>query len=122
MIPALRHQLETSGESATLYLSGSLTSADAQSLCDLCAALPPRVHTLRLDMHGVSRLDADAMCTVRAVLRHWRSARGGDFRLSFSTKHMIATLAEGNLALPRRIAPWLPQGGGASEAMTAAFL
>jgi hypothetical protein len=35
---------------------------------------------------------------------------------------MIATLAEGNLALPRRIAPWLPQGGGASEAMTAAFL
>jgi hypothetical protein len=53
------------------------------------------VRTLRLDLHGVAHVNDMAMIAVRAVLRYWREARAGSFRLSLTSEHLRATYAEG---------------------------
>ncbi len=100
-------QAEVSDDSATLYLSGALSPGDAFSLGRACAELPDRVRTLRLDLHGVTRMEDDAFSSVRGVLRYWRESRGGSFRVSLTTDSMIATYGEGSFADPRlgRTAP-----------------
>jgi hypothetical protein len=47
---------------------------------------------LRLDLHGIGQLSAEATGAVRLLLRHWRETRNGEFRLS--TSHMLATLTD----------------------------
>ncbi|MEO5815820.1 MAG: hypothetical protein ABIT20_11120 [Gemmatimonadaceae bacterium] len=98
MSNALHHELEVADDSATLYLSGTLCADDASSLRNACGALPSRVHTLRLDLHGISHLQDDAMGAVRDVLRYWRESRGGSFRLSLASERIVATYGEGRFA------------------------
>jgi hypothetical protein len=92
---ALHLSMEIADDSATLYVSGTLCAGDAFSLSRACGELPERVLTLRLDLHGVTHMEEDAMLAVRGVLRYWRETRGGSFRLSFATERLIATYSEG---------------------------
>ncbi|HEV7993157.1 MAG TPA: hypothetical protein VGP25_15135 [Gemmatimonadaceae bacterium] len=91
MTTRLEHALEVSERSATLYLSGALSAADAFPLRRICREIPACVRTLRLDLHGVSEIDQGAMETVRAVVRYWKHSRGGSFRLSIASEHLVAT-------------------------------
>ncbi|MEO6525864.1 MAG: hypothetical protein ABIP93_04510 [Gemmatimonadaceae bacterium] len=97
------HALEVSDGSATLYLSGTLSSADAFPLRRVCREIPAHVRTLRLDLHGVTNLDQGAMETVRAVVRYWRHSRGGGFRLSVATPHLVATVTRHDALAPVRV-------------------
>lgn len=94
-------QAEVSDDSATLYLSGTLSVGDAFSLRRACADLPVSVRTLRLDLHGLTPMDDQAFSSVRGVLRYWRESRGGSFRVSLTTDSMVATYGEGSFADPR---------------------
>ena len=123
MSEALHHEIEVADDSATLYLHGVLAAGDAERLSDACGSLPLRVRTLRLDLHGLSRLEDDAMIAVRAVLRYWRESRGGSFRLSLASERIVATYGEGSFA---QAAPSLrnahPHVVEATAAMTAMYL
>lgn len=90
MTDRMHHQLELAGEAATLYVTGSLGYDDVERLAGVCAATPMRVRTLRVDLHGLGQLSADAIGAVRQLLHFWRDSRRGEFRLT--TSHMVATL------------------------------
>lgn len=118
MTHRMNHQLEIVGGTATLYIGGTLGYESADALIDLCTAIPIRVRTLRLDLHGLGQLSADATGTIRLLLRHWRESRRGDFRLS--TSHMLATLRE---VTETRIRLHVTSGGPrVSESLTATYL
>ena len=113
-----------SGGSATLYISGVLSASDAFRLRRVCVAVPERVRTLRLDLHGVTSLEEGAMDAVRAVVRYWRETRQGSFRLSFATEHILATIREGD-AVPAQVQgveTLAPYPGGRSPALMGTFL
>ena len=88
----MQHQLEMVGETATLYISGTLGFDNVDTLIRICRVMPSRVRTLRLDLHGLGQLSAEATSTVRLLLQHWRESRHGEFRLT--TSHLLATLHE----------------------------
>jgi uncharacterized protein YfiM (DUF2279 family) len=88
----MHYQLEVAGETATLYLAGTLSNEDGRTLCDVCGALPASVRTLRLDLHAIGSMSAEATSIVRGLLRHWRDHRRGEFRLS--TSYLLATCTE----------------------------
>jgi ABC-type transporter Mla MlaB component len=90
MTQRMQCQVEMVGETATLYVSGTLGRENLGTLAHLCAAMPERVRTLRLDLHALGQLSAEAMAAVRLLLGHWQRTRHGEFRLS--TSHMVATL------------------------------
>jgi ABC-type transporter Mla MlaB component len=94
----LHHEVEIADESATLYLSGTLSAHDAFTLSRVCGDIPKRVRTLRLDLHGITCMEDDAMTAVRGVLRYWRESRGGSFRLSLASERIVATYGEGTFA------------------------
>ena len=123
MTGALHHEIEVADDSATLYLHGVLSAGDADVLNGACHCLPERVRTLRLDLHGLTRLEDDAMAAVRAVLRFWRASRGGSFRLSLASERIVATYGEGSFA---STAPSLRNAPAhvveATPAMTAMYL
>ena len=97
---ALRHEIEVAEDSATLYLTGELCAADAFALSAACSELPTRVHTLRLDLHGVTHMQDDAMGAVRSVLRYWRESRL--MKLAPVSQEMVLNyVAEHVLGLPR---------------------
>lgn len=114
----LHHEIEIADESATLYLSGGLSAGDAVALNHLCSDIPKRVNTLRIDLHGVTQMEADAMTAVRGVLRYWRESRGGSFRLSLASERIIATYGEGKFATP----PLKSGVGEAVPSLTAMYL
>lgn len=123
MTTPLHHEIEVADDTATLYLSGTLSAGDEFALGRACGDLPARVRTLRLDLHGVTRLTDDAMCAIRGVLRYWRESRGGSFRLSLSSDRIVATYGEGSFAdssLGLRTA--LPHVVEATPARTAMYL
>jgi ABC-type transporter Mla MlaB component len=95
MSSTMRYAMEVAGDTATVYVTGSLAATDAFALNRACGELPERVRTLRLDLHGVAHVNDMAMIAVRAVLRYWREARAGSFRLSLASEHLIATYDEG---------------------------
>jgi ABC-type transporter Mla MlaB component len=88
----LNYQLELAGDTATLYLLGGLGYQHVASLFAACATIPSHIRTLRLDLHGIGQMSAEATGAVRLLLRHWRETRHGEFRLS--TSHMLATLSD----------------------------
>jgi hypothetical protein len=94
MTTGLQHSLEVSDVSATLYLGGTIAGADAFMLRGVCRDIPERVRTLRLDLHAVTKLDDGAMNTIRSLVRYWRETRGGGFRLSFASEHLVATYVD----------------------------
>jgi ABC-type transporter Mla MlaB component len=120
MTTRLAHALEVSDASATLYLSGTLSGADAFQLRGVCRDIPGHVRTLRLDMKAVTRLEEGAMDTVRALIRYWRESRQGGFRLSFASEQLVATMVEDGLAETR--ASLAEQFGGRAAALTGMFL
>src|SRR5258705_12655445 len=92
------HQLEVVGATATLFVSGTLGYEHVGKLIELCGAIPSRVRTLRVDLHGLGQLSADATGAVRMLLQHWRGNRNGEVRLS--TSHMGPTPREVTGARP----------------------
>lgn len=118
MTRGLRHQVELVGQTATLYITGTLGGGYTDTLLDVCAALPPGVRTLRVDLHGLGQLDAESLGTIRQLLRTWRETRHGDFRLN--TSYLRATLHE--VSPPARLpaAPW--NGAPVNEALLATYL
>ncbi|MGZ5261772.1 MAG: hypothetical protein ACXWC0_29510 [Burkholderiales bacterium] len=123
MVTSLHHEIEVAKDSATLYLAGTLCAEDAFALGRACSELPERVHTLRLDLHGITHMEDDAMGAIRAVLRYWRESRGGSFRLSLASDRIVATYGEGRFANSHfglRSAP--PHIVEASPALTAMYL
>lgn len=120
---SLRHEIEVAHDSATIYLSGTLHEQDAFMLGRACGDLPARVRTLRLDLHGVTDMNADAMGAIRGVLRYWRESRGGSFRLSLSSDRIVATYGEGAFANPTMgLRCALPHVVDAMPALTAMYL
>jgi ABC-type transporter Mla MlaB component len=117
---AIQFQLETSGTTATMYLSEELSLDHLDELCEACAALPPQVRTLRLDLHGVRRLGEQMMSTLRALMRAWRATRGGECHLSFNTENLVITYTERDFASTPARTPW--RARSATDAMTAAYL
>ena len=120
MTTRLAHALEVSDASATLYLSGTLTAADAFPLRGVCRDIPGHVRTLRLDLKAVTQMEEGAMDTVRALIRYWRESRQGGFRLSFASEQLVATIVESGLA-ETRAALGEPFAGRAA-ALTGMFL
>ena len=90
MTERMDYQMELSGETATLYVTGALGHEHVDTLIHACRATPAR--TLRVDLHGLGALSADAISAVRELLHFWRDTRRGDFRLT--TSHMVATVHE----------------------------
>ena len=95
MVSKVRHSVEVGGDTATMYLSGRFGDGDEFLLNRLCNELPAQVRTIRLDMHALDGMGAEAITAVRSVLRYWRERRGGAFRLSLSSTFLVATYAEG---------------------------
>ena len=92
MTDRMHHQLELVGRTATLYVTGALGYEHVDTLIGVCAMAPARARTLRVDLHALGQLSADALGAVREILHYWRDSRHGDFRLT--TSHMVATLRE----------------------------
>jgi ABC-type transporter Mla MlaB component len=115
----LQHSLEISARSATLYLAGTLTGSDAFPIRRICREIPAQVSTLRLDLHGVTRLDDGAMDTIRSLVRFWRETRRGGFRLSFASEHLVATCVDAG-ANPSDHA--IDRFAGCKAALTGMFL
>ncbi len=87
--PPMRYQLEVAGESAAVYVSGSLDIESAGTLLEVCRSLPAQIRTLRLDLRSIGAMSACATDAVRLLLCEWRETRRGEFRLS--TSHLVAT-------------------------------
>lgn len=82
-------QLKLDGDSATLCVHGALDRAGASSMLELCAALPLHIRTLHVDLRSLGAMSGEATGAVRSLLAHWRTTRGGEFRLI--TSHLLAT-------------------------------
>ena len=88
----MRYQLEIAGESAAVYVSGSLDTGSAETLLEVCRSLPVSIRTLRLDLRSIGALSACATDAVRRLLGECRTTRRGEFRLS--TSHLVATCSD----------------------------
>jgi hypothetical protein len=117
MTQRMQCQVEMVGETATLYVSGTLGRDNTGTLVLLCTAMPARIRTLRLDLHALGQLSADAVAAVRGLLAHWRENRQGDFKLN--TSHLMATLREAGVAAPSYEASVRP---GLNDALVATYL
>ena len=102
----MRYQLEVAGESAAIYVSGSLDTGSAETLLEVCRSLPVSIRTLRLDLRSIGAMSACATDAVRRLLSEWRTTRRGEFRLS--TSHLVATCSDDG-----------PPLGGVTPAMSA---
>jgi ABC-type transporter Mla MlaB component len=116
---ALQHSLEVGAGAATLYLAGTLSGSDAFALRRVCREIPQRVITLRLDLHAVTRLDEGATETIRSLVRYWRDTRGGGFRLSLASQHLVATYVDAGECPSERI---MDRIDGRRAALTGMFL
>lgn len=94
MTAGLQHQIEIRADAATLYLSGWLQAGDLPRLRAICVTLPAAVSVLRVDLHGLVTLAPDAVRAVRDMLHEWRVQRGGSFRLTLATAHLLASYRE----------------------------
>ena len=81
MIVRLHSQYEAVGETATLYLSGSLRQGEEDILYRMVAALPSHIRVVRLDLNALEQLDEDLIGAVRWVLNRCRIHRGGAYHL-----------------------------------------
>lgn len=113
-------QLELAGNCATVYVVGFLDEAGRRAMIEQCASLPLSVRTLRLDLRAIGAMSGELTDAVRSLLAHWRSTRGGEFRLIAShlraTCTPVATATTASLPIAR-----LPVQSPMSTSMTAAF-
>ena len=119
MTTTLQHSLEIGAAAATLYLAGTIRGSDAFALRRVCREIPDRVVTLRLDLHAVTRLDDGATETIRSLVRYWRDTRGGGFRLSLASQHLVATYVDAGDRSSERV---IDRIDGRKAALTGMFL
>jgi hypothetical protein len=117
MMDRMYYQLEVAGGTATLYVASGLDDRSVYTLIEVCRLLPAHVRTLRLDLHALGTMTADATSAVRVLVRQWRDDRRGEFRLS--TSYLFATCSE--VEAPRPPDRLLP-AGTAMDAPTATYL
>lgn len=92
MTRRMQCQIEMAGETATLYVSGTLARENTATLVAISAGMPARIRILRIDLRALGQISDDAMGAVRVLLDHWRYTRQAEFRLC--TSHLVATLGE----------------------------
>lgn len=114
MSDRMHFQLALAGDTATLYVSGSLDQYTVSTLLDVCGGLPSRVRTLHVDLRALGTMTAEATTAVRYLLRHWREIRHGEFRLS--TSHLVAAYS----AVRAPMARTSPTGDAAGDTLAAA--
>ena len=102
MTKRMEYHLELSDETATLYIAGALGNEHVETLTHACSVVSAR--TLRVDLHGLGALSAEAIGAVRQLLHFWRDSRRGEFRLT--TSHMIATLYDEHDSPAVQTPPW----------------
>lgn len=84
------HALNLGDNTATLVLSGRVTTRDVTAIRRECRAIPDGVRTLHLDVVGVPRVEGSALQAVRAVVRDWSRVREGDRRLELRSALLVA--------------------------------
>ena len=102
MTKRMEYRLELTDDTATMYIEGSLTNEHVDTLIQACEGLGAR--SLRVDLHGLQSLSAEAIGAVRRLLHAWRERRNGEFKLS--TSHMLATLYEVHDSRPVPAPAW----------------
>jgi ABC-type transporter Mla MlaB component len=73
--------IESHRSAATLYMSGELTTAGVLKAIAEIQLLPEHVRALSVDLRAAHRSESDALSTLEAGLRNWRSARRGMTRV-----------------------------------------
>jgi ABC-type transporter Mla MlaB component len=76
--------IESHRSAATLYMSGELTVAGVLEAIARVEQLPEHVRALSVDLRGAHRGESDALSTLEAGLRNWRSARRGMTRVKLA--------------------------------------
>lgn len=82
MIVRLHSQYESVGETATLYLSGSLRPGEHDVLHRVLAGLPSHISVVRVDLGALEHTGPDVVDTVRQVLVRCLAERGGTYHLT----------------------------------------
>jgi hypothetical protein len=82
MIARLQSQSESTGEAATLFLSGWLRPGEEAILHRMVTALPRHIRVVRLDLHALEQLDERTIGTMGRLIARWRTERGGTYHLS----------------------------------------
>ena len=90
----LRFVLEAHSRSATLYLSGMLSSSGALRAFAACSQLPRTVRSLRVDLRGVRVFDSSAIDAFAFMLRDWRDARAAMTHLELPVERRILSRDE----------------------------
>ena len=77
----LQFELESHGQRATLYVSGSLSLPGLWELMGRVGALPDEIRDLRVDLRSVRMLQEGVMEALASALSVWRVDRGGSTRV-----------------------------------------
>lgn len=96
------HVLHLDSTTATLVLSGRVTTRDVTAIRRQCRAIPERVRTLHLDLVDVPHFEGSASKAVRGVVRDWRRARRGACSLELRSPLLVARVDHDAVASPRR--------------------
>jgi hypothetical protein len=98
MIAQLHYQHEFAGETATMYLIGTLCRGDEVTLRTIVDALPPHIRMLRLDLHALDHADQDTVRLIHPLLRGWSERRGGTFSLAITSPDILLARHDGSPA------------------------
>jgi hypothetical protein len=79
--PELLYVLEAHRDSATLYVTGTLSTAGIVAAMHCCEQLPELVRTLRVDLRATSGAEPSAFDALAFTTRRWRDVRGGVTRI-----------------------------------------
>lgn len=85
------HLCHPVGETATLYLSGSLRPGEHDVLHRVLAGLPSHISVVRVDLGALEDAGPDVVDTVRQVLARCRADRRGTYHL---TARRLAAMPE----------------------------
>ena len=77
----LQYDLEAHGESATLYVTGTLSTHGVIAAMHYCDALPEHVRSLRVDLRGTKDPEPSAHEALAFTTRRWRDVRSGRTRI-----------------------------------------
>jgi ABC-type transporter Mla MlaB component len=78
---SLSYTLEAHHDAATLYVTGTLSTAGVIAAMHACEQLPDRVRALRVDLRGTSGAEPAAFDALAFTTRRWRDVRGGSTRI-----------------------------------------
>ena len=81
MSPDLLYFIEAHRDSATLYVTGTLSTAGVIAAMHCCEQLPEMVRTLRVDLRATIGSEPSAFDALAFTTRRWRDVRGGVTRI-----------------------------------------